>query len=66
MNRFVIAEPEKCIGCRTYEVACPFGAMEMASITVKQQNLGSQTVRSSRPRSINATCAWTWRAALPA
>ena len=22
MNRFVIAEPEKCIGCRTCEVAC--------------------------------------------
>lgn len=29
MNRFVIAEPSKCIGCRTCEVACalahPFG-----------------------------------------
>lgn len=22
MNRFVIAEPDKCIGCRTCEVAC--------------------------------------------
>jgi electron transport protein HydN len=22
MNRFVIAEPNKCIGCRTCEVAC--------------------------------------------
>ncbi len=25
MNRFVIADPEKCIGCRTCEVACVLG-----------------------------------------
>jgi electron transport protein HydN len=36
MNRFVIAEPRKCIGCRTCEIACVLahpGAVERPTLT---------------------------------
>lgn len=39
MNRFVIAEPEKCIGCRTCEVACvlahPEGKQEGVALSAE-------------------------------
>jgi len=35
----------RCIGCQTCVVACPFGAMEMMDVPVKQTELGSPSVR---------------------
>jgi electron transport protein HydN len=38
---------EHCIGCQTCVVACPFGAMEMADVPVKQAQLGTLSVRKT-------------------
>ncbi len=35
---------ERCIGCQSCVIACPFGAMEVISIPAKETNLGTLSV----------------------
>jgi electron transport protein HydN len=38
---------ERCIGCQTCVIACPFGVMDVINVPVRQQNLGPLSVRAS-------------------
>ena len=38
---------EHCIGCQSCVIACPFGAMEMVDMPVRQQNWGPLHVKST-------------------
>jgi len=38
---------ERCIGCQSCVIACPFGAMEMVRRPVREQNLGPLKVKST-------------------
>lgn len=38
---------ELCIGCQSCVIACPFGAIEMVNMPVKEQNLGPLKVKST-------------------
>jgi electron transport protein HydN len=38
---------ERCIGCQTCVIACPFGVVDVTSVPVRQQNLGPLSVRTS-------------------
>ena len=38
---------EHCIGCQSCVIACPFGAMEMVEMQVRQQNWGPLHVKST-------------------
>ena len=47
-------DEECCIGCQTCVIACPFGAMEMIDVPVKQTDLGS--LSSHKTVSISHKC----------
>lgn len=69
---FVPVMQERCIGCKTCVVACPYGAMEVVVRPVIRNSGAGLNVRLTKPKPINATCATivktarrVWRLARP-
>ncbi|UCQ57067.1 electron transport protein HydN [Edwardsiella piscicida] len=45
---FICVDQEKCIGCKTCVVACPYGTMEVVTTTVTQRYGSSGCISSSK------------------
>lgn len=58
MNRFIVAEPNKCIGCRTCEVACVLSHSGQGGVSVLSQETFSPRLKvvKSLEISVPVTC----------
>ncbi|MDR0933485.1 MAG: 4Fe-4S dicluster domain-containing protein [Burkholderiaceae bacterium] len=46
-SNIVQLQEERCVGCKSCVIACPFGAMEMVDVPVRWINMGSSRVKTT-------------------